>query len=222
MSLIKTLIIVSLGAAVAACGDNKLGPSVPASISAVSGDSQTVLAGNRSSAPIVAVVKNSNGSPLANVQVRWRVTAGGGSLLAVADTTDANGTVSTTYLSPALAGPAKIEASAGGQSRDFTMKIVADTVGVLSAYGGNGAAGLIGSQLNLVARATDRFGNPMTGVNVTWSSSSGSLQVPTGVTDTTGKASNVITVGPDAGQISIIASSRFNNATFIVSALQSP
>ena len=86
-----------------ACGDNKLAPSVPATVARVAGDSQTVLVGNRASAPLVAEIKNSDGSPLPNIPVSWAVTAGGGSLATVVDTTDVNGQVRNTYFSPAIA-----------------------------------------------------------------------------------------------------------------------
>jgi len=216
-----SLALLSLGAALGACGDKKLGPDVPASVNIVSGDSQTLLAGNRVSTPLVAEIVNSDGSPLPNVPVRWSVTAGGGSLETVVGTTDANGQASTIYRSPALVGTATVTASASGQGRPFTVLIVADTVGSLFAYGGNGAAGLVGVPLTLTARATDRFGNPMSGVNVTWASSSGQLQLTSGTTDSTGKTTNVITVGPDTGSVSITATSPFNAVTFTVFALPS-
>lgn len=216
-----SLTLLSLGAALGACGDKKLGPSVPSSVNVVSGDSQTLLAGNRPSTPLVAAIVNSDGSPLPNVPVRWRVTSGGGSLETVADTSDANGQVSTIYRSPAIAGTATITASAAQQDRQFTVLIVADTTGRLIAYGGNGAAALVGVPLTLTAQATDRFGNPMSGVGVTWSSTSGQLQATSGTTDSTGKTTNVITVGPDTGSISIVAASRFNSVTFTVFALPS-
>jgi hypothetical protein len=209
-------------AALSACGDNKLGPSTPATVARVSGDSQTVLAGNRASTPLVAQVLNSSGSPLPNVSVRWSVTSGGGSLGAVQDTTDANGKVSNTYFSPALVATAKVTASAAQQDGVFTIKIAADTIGTITAVAGNGSAGLVGSSLTLVTKATDRFGNAMNGVTVNWSSSSGALKVSSGVTDSTGRTSNVVTVGPNPGTVSVLASSRFNSVTFNVSALQAP
>jgi len=214
-----SLALLSLGAALGACGDKKLGPSVPASVNIVSGDSQTLLAGNHASIPLVASIVNSDGSPLPNVTVRWSVTTGGGSLETVVDTTYVNGQSSTIYRSPALVGTATVTASAGQEGRPFTVLIVADTTGSLFAYGGDGAAALVGVPLTLTARATDRFGNPMSGVDVTWSSSGGQLQATSSTTDSTGRASNVITVGPDTGSVSITATSRFNSVSFTVFAL---
>jgi hypothetical protein len=207
-------------AVVVACGESKLGPSVPASVARTSGDSQTVLVGNRITAPLVATVKNSDGSPLPNIPVRWAVTSsGGGALTTIVDTTDVNGQVSSRYISAALAGTAKVTASAADQGATFTITLVPDTVGTIKAFGGDGAAALVGYPLTLTAQATDRFGNAIKGVDITWTTSSGQLQVQTGTTDSTGKTTNVITVGPDTGKVAVVASSRFNTITFTVSAL---
>lgn len=203
----------------AACGDNKLGPTVPASVAKISGDAQMVLVGNRASAPLVAEIKNSDGSPLPNVPVTWAVISGGGSLATLVDTTDVNGQVSNTYLSAAIVATAKVTAAAAGESGTFQINLSADTVGAISTFGGNGAAALVGVPLTLTAKAADRFGNAIKGIDVTWSASSGTLQSSSGVTDSTGHATNVITVGPDTGTIAVTAVSRFNTITFTVHAL---
>lgn len=212
--------ITSLGAILGGCGEKKLGPNVPASVTIVSGDSQTIVAGNNASAPLVAQINSTAGTPLPNVELRWAVVSGGGSLLTLVDTTNASGQAQTMYLSPARAGSAKVSASSGGAANTFVITVAADTIGQLTAYAGDGAAALVGYQLTLIARATDRFGNPMPGVNVAWSTSDGLLQLSSDVTDSTGKASNIVTVGPDTGKVAIVASSRFNAVTFTVSALQ--
>ena len=115
--------------------------------------------------------------------------------------------------------PGMADASLNPAVMAFTMTLAADTTGSLSAYAGNGAAALVGFQLTVIAKASDRFGNAMKGVDVSWSASSGLLQTTSGTTDSTGKATNVITVGPDTGKVMIVASSRFNAITFTVSAL---
>ena len=220
--LVAMTIVVGAVATAAACGDHTLAPTVPSSVSAVSGDSQSILVGNRSSAPLVAVVKNTSGSPLPNVTVNWSVTSGGGSLTNVTTTTDANGQTQTTYLSGATADTVKVSASSGGRSHAFTITLLADTVAVLSPLQGNGSAALVGFPLTVIAEATDRFGNTIPGVAVTWSSSGGTLQTTTATTDSIGRATNVITVGPDAGDYTVTASSRFNTITFTVTAIASP
>jgi hypothetical protein len=206
----------------AACGDHKLGPTVPDSVTAASGDSQTVLVGNRSSAPLVAVVRNSSGAPLANVPVDWAVTSGGGSLTDVTTTTDANGQTQTTYLSGALADTARVTALTGGRAHVFTIRLLADTAAILSALQGNGAAALVGFSLTVVAKATDRFGNAIQGVAVDWSTTGGTLDSTTATTDSLGQAKNRINVGPNAGDYTVTASSRFNSVNFTVTAIAPP
>jgi len=108
---------------------------------------------------------------------------------------------------------------AANQIGTFTLTVAADTVGTISACAGDGSAALVGFQLTLIAKATDRFGNAISGVGVSWSASSGILQFPNNATDSTGKATNVITVGPVTGKVAISATSWFNTITFTVSAL---
>jgi hypothetical protein len=112
-----------------------------------------------------------------------------------------------------------VRAVAAQQIGTFTLTIAADTIGSISAFGGDGSAALVGFQLTLIAKATDRFGNSISGVPVNWSTSGGILQLPNTTTDTAGKATDVITVGPDTGKVTIRASSRFNAITFTVTAL---
>jgi hypothetical protein len=219
LSILRLAAFALAVAVVVACGDSKLGPNVPASVSRVSGDSQTLLVGNRVSAPLVAVVKNSSGSPLSNIPVRWSVVSGGGSLTTIVDTTDVNGQVSSAYLSAAIVATAKVAASAADQAAEFTVTLLPDTVGMITAFGGDGAAALVGNPLTLTARAIDRFGNAIKGIDITWTTSSGQLQLQTATTDSTGKATNVITVGPDTGKVAVVATSRFNSITFTVSSL---
>ena len=222
---LRLLVVAAIGGSVitaAGCGDHALGPNVPDSVSAASGDSQQILVGNRASAPLVAVVKNSSGSPLAGITLNWSVTSGGGSLSSVSTTTDANGQAQTTYLSGAVADTVKVTASTGDRSHAFTLELLADTIPVLSALQGNGSAALVGYPLTVIARATDRFGNPIKGVAVNWSASGGTLQTTTATTDSVGKASNVITVGPNAGNYTVTAASRFNTVTFTVTAIAAP
>jgi hypothetical protein len=216
-----TVAAAAVVAAAAACGDHPLGPTVPDVVAAASGDSQTVLVGNRP-ATLVAVVKNSSGAPLANIPVRWSVTGGGGSVSSVSTTTDANGQTQTTYFSGALVDTARVTASTGDRSHQFIVKLAADTVAFLSALQGNGAAALVGYPLTLVAKATDRFGNVIPGVPVTWSTSGGTLETTSATTDSIGRASNVITVGPDTGNYTVTATSTHNTITFVVTAIASP
>jgi hypothetical protein len=116
----------------------------------------------------------------------------------------------------------KISASTGQRAHLFTIKLLADTEAILSALQGNGSAALVGDSLTIIAKATDRFGNIIPGVAIDWSTSGGTLDKTSATTDSLGRATNVITVGPDTGNYVVTASSRFNTITFTVTAIASP
>lgn len=221
-SLAATAVVLGAALSGGACHDKSLGPNVPASVSIAAGDSQTVLVGDRASQPLVAVVRNSDGAPLPNVTVNWSVASGGGSLSAVTSTTDADGKAQVVYLSGAIVDTTTVAATANGRRAVFTVLLAADTVAILSAYGGNGGAALVGFPLTLTARATDRFGNPVKDVVVDWSAPAGTLESTTATTDSTGQAKTVFTVGTTPGDYTVTAASRFNTVTFTVTAIQSP
>ena len=61
------LVMAAAVPAIVACGDSKLGPSTPASVSIVSGDTQSILVGDQASQPLIVGINNSDGSPLANI-----------------------------------------------------------------------------------------------------------------------------------------------------------
>ena len=71
MRAIAVLAMTAAVPAIGACGDHKLGPSTPASVSIVSGDTQKILVGDRASQPLLVEIKNSDGSPLASIPVVW-------------------------------------------------------------------------------------------------------------------------------------------------------
>jgi hypothetical protein len=90
---VRITILVAV-AVFAACGDptssNEPGP--PATIVVVSGDNQSVAAGNALTTPVVAQVRDNKGRGVPDVPVLFTVTGGGGSLAsATAVTTDASG-----------------------------------------------------------------------------------------------------------------------------------
>ena len=128
MRAIAVLAMAAVVPTISACGDHKLGPATPASVSIVSGDTQKILVGDRASQPLLVEIKNSDGSALANIPVIWAVLSGGGSLQPVADTTDVNGQARATYLSPVITvGPdtGKVAISATSRFNTITFTVTA-------------------------------------------------------------------------------------------------
>ena len=78
--------------------------AVPTSLTKVSGDDQEGPAGAALSEPLVVVVRDQIGNPVAGALVRFSVTAGKGILSATTDTTDINGRAATTLTLGSLPG----------------------------------------------------------------------------------------------------------------------
>ena len=89
--------------------------SLPASqILIESGDAQSATTGSALAAPLVFRVAASDSIGVAGIPVTFAVTTGGGTLTASADTSDANGLVTTSWTLGALVGSQSIIATATG------------------------------------------------------------------------------------------------------------
>jgi Bacterial Ig-like domain (group 1) len=185
----------------------------------VSGDSQSVDVGGQASSPLVVRLEGPNGLPLPNSRVSWAVGSGGGSLDSLMSTTDASGEAHTTYISGATAGRVDVVASVSSAAVIFTVKLAPGDTGSLVAAGGSEYAVLTGSTQGIVVGARDLFGNPIAGVSVAWSTVSGILRDSLTTTDSTGRSSNLLTVGATPGVYAVQASApRFGAVTFTMSA----
>ncbi len=96
------------------------------SISIVSGDGQVATQNNAANSPMVVVVKNAQGQPLAGTPVTWTLN-GQGALFGSTTTTDANGQSSNSFLGANLTllgvsfSQSVVTASAAGSSVSFTQ-----------------------------------------------------------------------------------------------------
>jgi adhesin/invasin len=205
---------LSLGAAcgavlvaVVACGGGDKPPTTvtpTGTLSVVSGDSQRIVVGGTTAAPLVAKLVDGTGAPMAGVTVSWAIPVGSGTLAATSGVTTSAGTTSNTFTSKDVSGIVKVDAGLGTSLARFTI-IVAPGPATTFAHGtGNGTAIQVGNTLTLTARLLDAKGNGIPGATVTWSTSGGSLRDPTSVTNEAGTALNVLTV-TTAGRITIQA-----------------
>ena len=86
----------------------------PASLTKVSGDSQSGTPGSALANPFVVEVKDADGETIEGIPVTFSVTAGGGSLSATSATTDEDGRAETTLTLGSRAGVNSVEASVSG------------------------------------------------------------------------------------------------------------
>jgi len=199
------LAVVSLG--LAACGGDGGGhkrPSVPASITIVSGNSQTGVAGSALPAALNVSVKDSSGRAVAGASVSWAVIAGGGSVTPTTSTTDSAGVATTNWTLGAALGANRATATVGTlPAVGFDATGVAGPAASVSIVSGNGQGGAVGTELPaaLTVRVTDSGARPVAGVTVTWAvtAGGGTVTPASSVTDSGGAANTRWTLGATAG-----------------------
>lgn len=200
------------GACGGSAGDGGGGPNppppTPAELVKESGDNQSAVAGTAVPAPLIVVVRDSAGRPIAGVTVSFAVTGGGGRTGSTTVVTQSNGKASAIWtlgtavgnntLSAAVANlPAvSFSATAAPGPQGGVMKLAGDL-----QVAGQAFAALAPIRVKVI----DRFGNAVPGVGVTWTPppGHGTVQTATGTTDQHGEASTVWTLGRLAGQDSI-------------------
>lgn len=154
-------------------------------------------------APVVRVMQE-DGLPVGGIQVSFALSAGGSVGTATA-VTDAAGraTPGTWRLGP-RAELQTLTAQAAGRSLVFTADAQAGPIAALTVVGGNDqrAAGGIPLPEPLRVKATDGYGNVVTGGAVTFEvlDGGGSLEAPSSITGSDGIAESRWTLGPTAGR----------------------
>src|SRR5262245_29293007 len=162
-------------------------------------------------APAPAVlVKDQNGAAVAGVIIDWTV-SGGGQLTQSKDTTDGAGMSSVTWTFGSTAGSQTAQAAVTGLVGSpivFTGTVAAGTGVSMASASGDNQTGSTGSALApLQVKVSDQFGNGVPGVTITWASTSDSASVapPSSLTDATGIAQTVVTLGDTAGPVTLTA-----------------
>jgi len=176
-----------------------------------SGDGQTAIVATALPSQLRVEVTD-NGSPVSGRTVAW-ATTGGGSVTASSDT-DASGIATSQWTLGQSAGSQSASATlsgAGGSPLSFTATASAGVAAFIAKAGGDAQSGIITTTLTnpLLARATDQFNNPVSGVSVTWQVTSGmATALPaSGNTASNGEAQTMVTIGGTAGPIVIQAMS---------------
>lgn len=188
-------------------------PLPPASLTILAGDGQSAEAGD-----VVAVlprvrVADAQGQPIPGILVTFTVAAGGGTVSHASRYTDAVGETGLTYwqlgtvpdtnrLTVAIAGSAVPSVS-------FTALGVTGPPTRIVREAGDAQFGFRGAALaeSLAVRITDRVGNPVAGVGLTFTvaTGAGSVSPGQGVTDTSGLVRTAWTLGPGLGPQSVLA-----------------
>jgi plastocyanin len=217
---------VGIGCSSEEGGTDPVPDTTPASMTVVSGNTQTGQVGTALGSPLVVRVANAAGDALSGITVAWAVEAGGGSLGAATSTTNTQGQAQIAYTLGASAGTNTVRAMAQGTTISTTFSATAtappaDTVpATITVVSGNNQSATVGMALGqpLVAVVRNAGGQALTNVTVAWSvtSGTGALGSATSVTNGAGQASNSFTVAGSPGAATIEAAVQ-SNATINVS-----
>ena len=161
---------------------------IPASIVAVGGDEQEGVVGQALPLPLVASVVDSAGRPVPNQVVHFLVIEGGGSVVSPSVQTDDEGRVRQTWiLGTSVADSHVVEArvSVPGASAIITVRFratpKAGAASALQKASADSQQAIIMSAVPIApsVRAVDQFGNPVSGVAVTFSITEGNGSITT-------------------------------------------
>jgi hypothetical protein len=190
----------------------------PTAVVPVSRGAQHITAGGSLVGPLVALVTDSHGNPVAGVNVLWRIVSGFGSLSADHSSTSAMGEASVNFTADGRAGTTLVSASIGESSVQFTIVVDVGEATQMSIAGGNGQSAVVDAALpdELSVLVVDAHANPVPGVAVTFAvaASSGTLSAGgssnatvTAVTDGAGIAHATWRLGGSTGPQAVSVSS---------------
>ena len=208
---------------------NAEGVRIPKTLEIVSGENQEGLPGEALAKPFVVEVRDQTDKPLPDAQVTFSVTSGGGTLSLTSATTDSSGRAeSTLTLGPNL-GTNTVSVSVTGIQAEKTF--TAEGIRIPLAFwiiSGDKQQGLPGEALAkpFVVEVRDRSGEPLPGVLVTFSvtSGGGTLSATSVTTDSNGRAESTLTLGPNLGTntVSVSVTGIQAEQTFTVEGIRIP
>jgi 5-hydroxyisourate hydrolase-like protein (transthyretin family) len=202
----------ALAFAVVACGSDSStdpDPAQPTTLSIVSGDGQTLDAGETSAALTVQVV-DQNSSPMAGVTVTFTGSGVEHTLSGQSASTGSNGQASVTVTAGATEGAIQVEAAVSGlQPVTFALQVETGlTATTLTIVSGDGQTlDFDEASEALVVEVLDQNDEPIEGVTVTFAGSGAdhSLSAGTAETGADGRAQVTVTAGTVEGTIEVEA-----------------
>jgi hypothetical protein len=183
----------------------------PTAAFAVAGDSQFGTVGQELPAAVVVRVSDRFGAAVPRVNVRFRVTEGGGSVSEGAVETDAEGTAATTWTLGTVAGMQQrlvaTVPSATDVAAAFSAMALPGAPAVMSPDSGSGQTAVSGTKLphDIVVSVRDSYGNGVQGRVVQFLplTGSGSVESVIAVTDASGRARTGWTLGASGPNVAL-------------------
>ena len=190
----------------------------------VSGDNQGGAPGATLPVPLRVRLLSETGAPVSGQRLEFLVALGTATLSNAFVVTDSQGEASTQLVLGSTPGPVGVYVvpdDSNGPSVWFTENVAglaaASTLSIVSGDGQSLVANVASSPL--VVALKDASNAPVAGATINWSTSAGTLEHASTVTDSSGQASNTVTTS-ETGPVSVTASSALapSPVTFALSA----
>ena len=190
---------------------NAEGVRTPKTLEIFSGGDQEGAPGAALDKPFAVEVRDGTDKPLPGVEVTFSVTGGGGTLSVTSATTDSNGRAESTLTLGPNPGRNTVTVSVTGIARTETFNSEGiRTPKTLEIFSGGDQEGAPGAALEnpFVVEVRDQSGDPLPGVQVTFSVSSGggTLSATSVMTNSNGRAESTLTLGPNPGTNTVTVS----------------
>lgn len=203
-------IALLLAALTSGCGGDVVLPTEgdAANLEIIDGDEQTAQAGAPLAKQVVVQVTDSRDRPVQNYDVSFSIGSGGGAVSPTTTKTNSAGNAAAVWtLGPNVGDQLlRVRTRRGGSTTNlevsFSATAIAGSGSVLSGVAGDDQTGPVNSALSdsLVVKTTDALGNPVAGVEVSWSvTGGGSISPETVLTDDNGLAAAERVLGATAG-----------------------
>jgi uncharacterized protein (TIGR03437 family) len=198
--------------------------SQPVTLTILSGNNQSGMAGAQLPLPLVARVVDASGSPLSNVAVVWQPQSV--SLSSVITTSDANGLVSAVGTLGPSAGTAQVQVRIANASVQtvFTLQALLGLTGIAVAGGNNQQTGPGGNFGQILTAQLSALGGPAAGFQVQFISSGAAVFLSNGglaVADANGRAMVSVQAGSTPG-VAVVTASVGNFLTSFTLTIQAP
>ena len=197
-----------------------------ATLQKLTGDNQTGAVGSASDTPLVVQLGVPGNTAFSGQTINWTVLSGSATLSSSITKTDEKGHSQITFNYGNSAGPVTIEASSIAGNVTFTATAYNATLAIASGDNQTGGIGSTLAPFVVQVTATQTAAKGLAQVPVQWKVTSGSaiLAAATTLTSANGQASNSLTLGANAGNITVtatIAGTGAVSSTFTAHALGS-
>lgn len=185
-------------------GDAAAPHAAPATLTVVSGATQTDTVAQRLDGYLDVLVRDADGSPVPGIEVRFGLAAEAGTLSSPVVRTRPSGRASTAWTLPERAGRYSVTATVTGLPPvAFTATAVPSYPARLRRLSGDGQVGVEGATLDevIVIQVTDDYGNGVEGMTVGFSLAPGNGRAlnPQSKSDSLGQVSSLWELGSGPG-----------------------